>query len=186
MGLAYDENLTSDPSYVYLDWIDEVTDTIRKNSFWAGETAFGKTYIINGYSTAETLARHFFKILEPKVAILTKHQARLSAITINETPTSVATYRSSDEPDRKSNPYEDVKASEPNQKCSCNSKVCSCAENEECDRCYNNRPDWVGDWADDSDGPDVRFDFPEPTQRLQDVYKSPCAKSCSCNKTKGL
>lgn len=76
---------------------DEVKENIRKEvgteGFWSGGTHFGKTYFIHDYPTAENLARHFFKVLTNKVSDMTHRQARLSAIIINETPNSSATYR---------------------------------------------------------------------------------------------
>ena len=75
------------------DWYAEIVKSIELNTFWSGTTVFGKTYIISGVPTAENLASHWFKILEPHVLELTNNQSRLVSITVKETPTSVATYR---------------------------------------------------------------------------------------------
>lgn len=89
--MAYDDHLYQ--GGVYIDWYNEITTGVHNFGFWAGDTQYGKTYIISGVPTAENLAAHWFNILEPLVLELTHNQARLSAIIVKETPTSVATYR---------------------------------------------------------------------------------------------
>ena len=89
LGMAYDSLLYNS----YDTWEKEIEESIKLNGFWFGTSMFGKTYIISGVPTAENLAIHWFNILEPHVLELTNNQARLSAITVKETPTSVATYR---------------------------------------------------------------------------------------------
>lgn len=93
INMAYDEKLTRTPYHIFSDWYENVIESIEKNSFWAGQSTFGKTYIINGAPTAEYLAMHFFKILAPKILEKTGGKAWLSAITFKETPSSTATYR---------------------------------------------------------------------------------------------
>jgi 6-pyruvoyltetrahydropterin/6-carboxytetrahydropterin synthase len=91
--MAYDEKLTTKKSDILVDWVNEVELACDHNGFWAGHTTFGKTYIIADFPTAENLARHFFRILEYKVTEMTSGRATLSAMIVDETPTSRATYR---------------------------------------------------------------------------------------------
>lgn len=91
VGLAYDDKLFTDG--IFSDWYWQVNDVVKKDGFWSGETAFGKTYIVRGAPTSEYLAMHFFKVLAPKVLERTNGKAWLSAITFKETPSSTATYR---------------------------------------------------------------------------------------------
>jgi 6-pyruvoyltetrahydropterin/6-carboxytetrahydropterin synthase len=93
IGMAYDEKLTRLPYHIYKDWYTDIEKEVEKNRFWAGQTNFGKTYIIKGAPTSEYLAMHFFKILSPLVYEQTGGKAWLSAITFKETPSSTATFR---------------------------------------------------------------------------------------------
>lgn len=93
VDMAYDEKLTSKKSHIFVDWVNEVAKSVRLRSFWAGQTAFGKTYIINDSPTAEVLAQHFFNILSPYVLQRTNKQAKLTCITFKETPNTSASYR---------------------------------------------------------------------------------------------
>lgn len=88
--MSYDNQLTR---HILIEWVKEIEATVEANTFWSGMTTFGKTYFIKEFPTAENLARHFFDILEPKVAARTNGQAHLSAMTVDETPTSKAIYR---------------------------------------------------------------------------------------------
>jgi 6-pyruvoyltetrahydropterin/6-carboxytetrahydropterin synthase len=90
INMAYDEKLMD---HIFYDWIEEISSTINENSFWNGQTAFGKTYIINEYPTAESLAKHFFNILNPKISEATGNQAKLYSVVLKETPSSAAEYR---------------------------------------------------------------------------------------------
>jgi 6-pyruvoyltetrahydropterin/6-carboxytetrahydropterin synthase len=93
VGLAYEESLPSAKGIIFSDWVNKITETVRQHSFWSGKTAFGKTYIINEFPTAESLAEHFFYILAPQILEATNKQAYLTGVTFKETPTSVAIYR---------------------------------------------------------------------------------------------
>ena len=79
----------------YSTWIDDIKLRIEDQSFWAGETAFGKTYIIEGAPTAENLARHWFQILDEPTRRAADGHAELTAIIVGETPTNIASYRRS-------------------------------------------------------------------------------------------
>lgn len=85
-------DIAYDPDNSVSDWYVSVLDTIQKNSFWAGNTKFGKTYIIQDYPTAEVLAKHFFYILKPIIDKWTNGAANIYSVIINETPTSTAKY----------------------------------------------------------------------------------------------
>jgi 6-pyruvoyltetrahydropterin/6-carboxytetrahydropterin synthase len=94
VSMCYNDKLrTKAIGGIFSDWHREVTDEVIKNTFWSGETNFGKTYIIDGSPTAENLAAHFFNVLEPLIPPATNFQACLSAVTFKETPSSSATYR---------------------------------------------------------------------------------------------
>jgi len=93
INMAYDEKLTRQPYHIFTDWYNDVVDSVNHKSFWAGQSNFGKTYIIRGAPTSEYLAKHFFEILSPIVLEKTNGTAWLSAITFKETPSSTATYR---------------------------------------------------------------------------------------------
>jgi len=90
MGMAYSDRLTKE---IYIDWHNNIKKSIKIDSFWFGQTNFGKTYIIADYPTAESLAKHFFEILRPKILVATNNQARLDSIVFKETPTSGAEYK---------------------------------------------------------------------------------------------
>ena len=90
ISMAYDESASL---FVFSDWHAAVTASVQHSGFWAGNTAFGKTYIIAGAPTAENLAKHWFNRLKLPVENATAGQATLSAVTVHETPTSVAVYR---------------------------------------------------------------------------------------------
>lgn len=92
INMSYDEKLNSDRSWFFKDWFNHVKENIEKNNFWSGTTAFGKTYIIQEYSTAENLAEHFFNILQKDVTERTEGTVKLKSVTIKETPSSSATY----------------------------------------------------------------------------------------------
>jgi 6-pyruvoyltetrahydropterin/6-carboxytetrahydropterin synthase len=94
VSMCYNENLpTKAIGGIFSDWHRETVSEVKRNGYWAGQTTFGKTYIINGAPTSEYLATHFFKVLAPKVLEKTNNKAWLSAITFKETPSSTATYR---------------------------------------------------------------------------------------------
>jgi 6-pyruvoyltetrahydropterin/6-carboxytetrahydropterin synthase len=80
-------------SQPYSEWIMNVHRTIDERGFWSGATQYGKTYIIHGAPTAENLSQHWYKILYPEIVKITNGQATLIAITVKETPTSIATYK---------------------------------------------------------------------------------------------
>jgi len=88
LTMAHNKNLNE-----ITDWFCTIQESIKQTGFWAGETLFGKTYIINGAPTAENLAQHWFKRLAPAVLKATNGQAKLTAIIVKETPTSIATYQ---------------------------------------------------------------------------------------------
>jgi 6-pyruvoyltetrahydropterin/6-carboxytetrahydropterin synthase len=92
LGMAYNDRAYKD---IYSSWINSIQMAIHFDGFWSGETNFGKTYVIENYPTAEALAAHWFSILAPKVLELTNNKAQLTAITVQETPTSTATFRKS-------------------------------------------------------------------------------------------
>ena len=87
--LGYDSNLWPK----FMNYLAEIHESINIRGFWAGQSAYGKTYIIHGAPTAENLSQHWFKVLGPEVLKATNNQAKLIAITVKETPTSIATYR---------------------------------------------------------------------------------------------
>jgi len=91
VGMAYDDRLYTQG--IYCDWEKEISRAVESDGFWSGQTKYGKTYIIAGIPTAENLAKHWFDVLEKPFAAATHGQAKLSAITVKETPTSIATYR---------------------------------------------------------------------------------------------
>ncbi len=93
VSMAYDEKLVSHASHIFKDWYEEIVAEVQNTGFWAGTTLFGKTYIMGGVPTAENLAKHWFSRLSQPVAEATNHRAFLSAVTVHETPSSIATYR---------------------------------------------------------------------------------------------
>lgn len=81
-----------------ISWVAETAARVETEGFVSTtDTRLGwKLYLVDGQPTAETLARHWFERLAPRVIEKSDGLARLSALTVWETPNCRATWR----PDR--------------------------------------------------------------------------------------
>ncbi len=81
----------SDPEF----WLAELRRQVLQKGFACpiGCVLETKLYIIPGQPTAETLARHWFERLAPRVIARSDGQATLTAVTVRETPNCRAEYR---------------------------------------------------------------------------------------------
>ncbi|MGD8710659.1 MAG: 6-carboxytetrahydropterin synthase [Ectothiorhodospiraceae bacterium] len=69
-------------------WLATIREAVRDEGFHAAtEGRFGgPLYVLDGPPTAELLARHWFRRLQPRVERRSEGRARLAAVTVWETP----------------------------------------------------------------------------------------------------